>query len=70
MRNKLRHNQFKKERQGKWASTRTIRRFRVPCSGEGCQAMVLRDQGECRNCRRARVHAGLKRIRRAERANG
>ena len=47
---------------------KTIPRFRVPC--HFCDVMVLRDQGECRKCKRLRLRAGLKRIKKAERANG
>jgi len=49
---------------------KTVRRFRVPCVGNSCDVMVLRDQGECRKCKRLRLRAGLKRIKKAERANG
>ncbi len=35
---------------------------RVQCIGDGCEVMVLKGQGECRDCRRARVRAGKKRI--------
>jgi len=36
---------------------------RVECLHK-CGTMVLIGKGECRKCRRARVHAGLKRIKR------
>ena len=37
--------------------------FRVECSG-GCGAWVLKTQGECRKCRRARILAGNRHLRR------
>ena len=33
---------------------------RVQCIGDGCEVMVLDGQGECRDCRRARIRAGKK----------
>jgi hypothetical protein len=39
--------------------------YRVPCLG-GCGQMVKRDAMECRKCRRARLHAGLKKIKPTE----
>src|SRR5688500_3238436 len=39
--------------------------FRVECSG-GCGALVLRKIGECRKCKKKRLHAGLKRIKKLE----
>lgn len=41
-------------------------KFRIPCM-HGCGRMVLKKLGaECRKCRRKRVHAGLKLIKRHE----
>ena len=39
----------------------TKKSFRVLCSG-GCGRQVLRKLGECRKCRRARLHEGAKHI--------
>ena len=49
---------------------KTIRRYRVPCVGSFCDAMILKGQGECRKCRRSRLHDGLKRIKKQDRDNG
>lgn len=43
---------------------RTILLYRVDCLGM-CGTKVLRGQGECRNCKRARIRAGQKRLRKA-----
>lgn len=34
---------------------------RIQCIGDNCEVMVLKGQGECRDCRRARIRAGKKR---------
>lgn len=39
--------------------------FRVACSG-GCGRQVLRKLGECRKCRRARLHEGAKHLPKAK----
>lgn len=40
---------------------KSAKSFRVSCSG-GCGRQVFRKIGECRKCRRARLHEGQKRI--------
>lgn len=41
--------------------------FRKPCTGKNCNRLILVERGvECRKCRRKRIHAGLKKIKKAE----
>ena len=42
---------------------------RVQCIGDGCEVMVLNGQGECRDCRRARIRAGKKRMAKNRKGN-
>jgi len=37
---------------------------RVSCLG-GCGKEVTADMGECKHCRRSRIHKGLKRVKKA-----
>lgn len=42
--------------------------LRKPCIGNCGRMVLIKLGGECRKCRRKRIHTGLKRIRKIERA--